>query len=116
MLFSLLGSLRFELAIIIPKEQSESNQLVRLCFRILFGTVILSAILVFLFSESLGVLLKNDDLPELLLWLPLGVLIFGSINILNQIMIRFRKYKVLAANKIVATTSNHLTKYIWGLF
>jgi O-antigen/teichoic acid export membrane protein len=115
MLVSLLGSLRFEQAIIIPKADSESKQLVKLCFKILFGVTFLSAIVVLLANDWIGKVLKNDDLPFLLYFLPAAVLIFGGYNILIQILVRFRKYKVLATNKIFAAGSNNILKYVLGL-
>lgn len=115
MLVSLLGSLRFEQAVIIPKEDSEAKQLVILCFKILFGVTALSAVVVLLSNDWIGQVLKNDDLPFLLYFLPIAVLIFGGYNILIQIMVRFRKYKVLATNKIFAAGSNNILKYVLGL-
>jgi len=114
-LFSLLGSLRFEQAIIIPKDDSEAKQLVNLCFKILFGVTFLSAVFVFLTNDWIGDVLKNDDLPYLLYLLPIAVLIFGGYNILIQIFVRFRKYKTLATNKIFAAGSNNILKYLLGV-
>lgn len=113
-LIALVGSLRFDLAILLPKEQSESNQLVKLCFRILFYFTLFSAIAVLFFRDWAGEILKNDQLPNLLYWLPLGVFLTGSINILNQLMTRFRKYNMLATNKIVGAIGNNLSKYLIG--
>lgn len=115
MLVSLLGSLRFEQAIIIPKEDSESKQLVKLCFRILFAVTIFSTLVVLFGNNWIGQVLNNDDLPFLLYFLPAAVLILGAYNILIQIMVRFRKYRVLATNKIFAAGSNNILKYLLGL-
>jgi len=115
MLVSLLGSLRFELAIIIPGDDSESKQITKLCFRILFIVTLLSAIFVVFGNDWTGKVLKNNDLPFLLYFLPVGVMIIGTYNILIQILVRFRKYKVLATNKIFAAGSNNILKYVLGL-
>lgn len=115
MLVSLLGSLRFEQAIIIPKDEAESKVLVRLCFKILIVVSCISALISFTLNDWIGDVLNNDDLPYLLYILPVAVLIYGSYNILIQIMVRFRKYKVLASNKILAAGSNNILKYFLGL-
>jgi len=115
MLFSLLGSLRFEQAIIIPKEDSESKKLIKLCFKILFIVSAISAFLVIIGNNWIGKMLNNKDLPYLLYLLPVAVLIYGSYNILIQVMVRLRKYNVLASNKIFAAGSNNILKYVLGL-
>jgi len=115
MLVSLLGSLRFEQAIIIPKDDAESKLLVRLCFKILLFVTAISALFAFTANNWVGNLFNNDDLPFLLYLLPGAVLIYGSYNILVQVMVRFRKYRVLAGNKVFATGSNNILKYLLGL-
>ncbi len=113
-LIVVVGSLRFELAIIIPKAADEAQGLLRLSFQILIVFTCIS-VLVIPFRHEIGSALRNSDLPFLLLFLPLGVLLQGTHNILSQVLIRLRAFKQISSNKILGAMGNNGFKYLFGL-
>jgi O-antigen/teichoic acid export membrane protein len=114
-LVAIVGSLRLELAILLPKEREEVLALVKLCFRILLIVTVVSSILILPFSDEIGALLKNESLPELLFLLPIGVFSLGALNIMNQYLIKSQSFKEAAIAKVTMSTSNNMSKYLIGL-
>lgn len=108
------SSLRLELAIIIPKAESEAQAIIKLSFKVLLIASLLS-LLAIPFADLIGEALRNEELPFLLWFLPIGVFLSGSSNILVNIMIRLKAFKELSSNKILAAISNNGFKYLFGL-
>jgi O-antigen/teichoic acid export membrane protein len=114
-LVGVLSALRYEYAIILPKDDKDAESLVQLCFRILLVVTFLSALVFIPFRNELGVWLGNKDLPGLIWWVPPGIFLTGILAIMVQYGTRLSKFKLLATNKVIATTGNHFSKYLIGL-
>lgn len=115
-LVAIVGSLRLDLAILLPKDKEEALAIVRLSFKILFGMTILSGLIFIGFRDFAGEMLQNEDLPGLLWFLPIGVFSLGALNIFNQYLIRIRDFKEASVSKISASAGNNVTKYVLGFF
>jgi O-antigen/teichoic acid export membrane protein len=114
-LVTVITSLRFELAIILPDSDHESKLLTRLCLRVLLF-VTLASCLVIPFRMYIAKAFNNSGLADILWLFPFAVFIVGLYSIVMQVSMRLQKFNLLAANKILASTSNHTTKYFIGLF
>jgi O-antigen/teichoic acid export membrane protein len=114
-LVAIVGSLRFELAILLPKDRTEVLALVKLCLRILVIVTIVSSALILPFRNQIGGLLNNSELPDLLWLLPIGVFSLGAFNIMNQYLIKSQSFKEAAIEKVVSSSSNNLSKFLLGL-
>jgi O-antigen/teichoic acid export membrane protein len=110
-----LGSLRYEYGIILPKTEEEADGVVKLSFRILISATVLSALLLIPLRENIGDLSGSTSLESLIWWVPPAVFFTGGVVILNQYLMRLEQFKVMATNKILATASNHGSKYLFGL-
>jgi O-antigen/teichoic acid export membrane protein len=110
-----LGSLRYEYGIILPKTEEEADGVAKLSFRILISVTVLSALLLIPLRENLGRLSGSATLASLIWWVPPAVFFTGGVVILNQYLMRLEQFKVMATNKILATASNHGSKYLFGL-
>lgn len=115
-LVAVVGSLRLDLAILLPKEEKEALALVRLSFNLLIGISAVVGALFIIFRDTVGDLLNNESLPELLFLLPLGIFSLGALNIVNQFLIRKRDFKEAAVVKVFSSGGNNATKYGLGLF
>lgn len=113
-LITTVTSLRYELAIALPESNKESKLLTRLCFRIVAIFTILSCLAV-PFSTSISEAFNNEGLANLMWLFPIGVFVFGANSVLVQVAMRLEKFRLLAGNKILASTSNHGSKYLFGL-
>jgi O-antigen/teichoic acid export membrane protein len=98
-LLNVVSSLRYELAIVVPKDDEEAIALVWLCFVLVAITTALSALGVILLGDQLAVFLKRSTLKPLLWLLPVGVLLSGIYQPLSQWAIRHKKFGLLAQTK-----------------
>lgn len=114
-LIAIVGSLRFEFAILLPKDRDEVLALVKLCLRILVVVTLVSSLLVLPFSTQIGVFLNSTELADLLWLLPIGVFSLGAFNIMNQYLIKSQSFKEAAVEKVVSASSNNLSKFLLGL-
>ncbi len=116
MLVSSVASLRFEIAILLPKKQSEADDLFKLCIKILLIATVVSAAISWPVRSAIGRLLNNSDLANLLWLLPLIVFFIGGQHILTQYAIRMQRFKRIASSKVLGAISNNGGKYMLGLF
>lgn len=114
-LMIVLAGMRYEHAIIIPKEDGEALAILRLCNRILIALTVVSAIIFWPFREWWAAVFNNDDLADLLWWLPPGVYFGGLLTHVSYYLLRASKYRFMAGNKVIAVGSNHGLKYLIGL-
>ncbi len=104
-IFAVIASLRFELAIVLPKTESEAKSLSRLCLRIVFFATLVSALIV-PFRHPVGGLFNNADLAALLPWLPVGVLLTGLYSIALQSATREERFRLISSNKVANAVAN----------
>lgn len=105
-LLVVIGSFRYELAILIPKENYEANQLLGLSIAI---TVLLSAIIfliTFFFNHPLAVLLGNEKLGFWLYFLAPVFLAAGITQALTNWYNRNKNYKIISGVKIYQSSVN----------
>jgi O-antigen/teichoic acid export membrane protein len=115
-LISVVGSLRLDRAIILPKSHNEADAIVKLSFKILFIVATVSLLVSLLFGSSISRLLENKDLGTFIWLLPIAVFALGAHNILTAYAIRLRRFKLIASNKILASLTSNGTKYLLGLW
>ncbi|MFN2430295.1 MAG: lipopolysaccharide biosynthesis protein, partial [Cryomorphaceae bacterium] len=113
-LIVVVGSLRLDLAILIPKSKEEAMAVVRLSFKILLGITLFTGLIFIGFRDFVGELLQNEDLPGLMWFLPFAVFTAGAFNIFTQYIIRIQDFKEAAFNKISTSAANNGTKYLLG--
>jgi len=115
-LLALIATLRYEIAIIFPKEDSDAVNIASLSVIIAFGISFLLLILVLLYHFFLtGLIPLNPVLSRWLYLLPVLVFFLGLGNIFSNWMIRKKKYRFLSAGKIINSLGNNLTALFLGL-
>jgi len=91
-ILTVVASLRYEFAILLPKDEESAACILALCFLVLFGTTALSC---FIITAIGGQIVVWANVPELegYLWLiPLGMLGAGTYQILNYWGVRRRDF------------------------
>jgi len=99
-ILSTVSNLRYEQAIIIPKEDVKSIQLIYLS---LFINIIFSSLLflfLFLFSEIIFKFFKIEDLVEYYWIIPIAVFFIGCFQVFNYWLIRNKKFNKISKIKI----------------
>jgi O-antigen/teichoic acid export membrane protein len=107
------SSLRFELAIALPKSEEEAKQLVGLSLRILLrvlGLVIIGIVLVFA-----GQSIFNYTVPSAILLVPVFTFFAGFTQILNYWSTRHGTFLRNAISKISIAAVTIGTSILWGM-
>ncbi len=105
---------RYELTIVMPKLNSDANQLVfgSLLISFLFSVMIFISVL--FGANELGELFKNPNLSFFLYFLPLSLLFYAVTKVLNNFLIRNKKYIAIATYKLSHKTGETLTALVLG--
>jgi O-antigen/teichoic acid export membrane protein len=113
-LFGIVSCGRLELAIPLPKEKNESQDIL---FTALFFTLVITILsfVIFLFKYQIGTFYKDNELSNYLLYLPICVLSFGLLGVTNNWILRNNQYKVLSTIKIIQSVINNFGALLLGI-
>ena len=99
-LISVVSSLRYELAIPLPEDDQEAANVVVLCLLLVFGTSVLSALVLLFFGANLAQALGSPQLAGYFWLLPMGVLLGGTYTVFNYWSIRTKCFATVAVTRI----------------
>ncbi len=97
---AVVASLRYELAIPLPKEDQAAACVTALSLGIVVLMTMLSGTVVWLFGESLARWVKTPQLTPYLWLLPFGILGAGTFKVLNYWSIRKKYFSHVALSKV----------------
>jgi lipopolysaccharide exporter len=98
-IISVIASLRYELAIVIPKKEQDAVNLMGLSIIIVLFMTILSALLVFPFMSLLSNVLNIKDLALILWFIPLTIFVKGVYQVLTYWSTRKASYKRMSISQ-----------------
>jgi O-antigen/teichoic acid export membrane protein len=104
-LFSIVSTGRYELAIMLPKEDEEAKDIAKLCYVIALIISSLIFIIVFFSNELLTALLGNKEIGNWLYLLPVSVFFTAIFQTISYQLNREKNYIKLSGAKIVQTTA-----------
>jgi lipopolysaccharide exporter len=113
-----VSALRYEMAIMLPKEDEEALDLVLLGIIINFILVIILSLLsliVCLFGTSISKEFGNSNLKHWLWLIPLNVLIIGIYQVTSYWRSRKKQYKAIANSTMIISVSNSGFQLSFGL-
>ncbi|MDP0589323.1 MAG: oligosaccharide flippase family protein [Candidatus Endonucleobacter bathymodioli] len=96
---------QYEMAILLPKKDSDALHIVILSVLIAFIISLLILIIVFFFNAPITKILNNEEISKWLYFAPLSIFLIGLYQSLNYWFNRKKYYKTLAKNKILQTSS-----------
>ena len=113
-IFSTIVTAKYELAIMLPKNETNSFHIAIIAILInIFVSIILS-ILIAVFHKNFLELLGINQLDNWIYIIPLSVFLIGLINTLNYWLNSQKEYKQLSINKIVQSTTNASSTLVFG--
>ncbi len=107
-LFVIIATGRYELAIMLPKTNRQSINIVALSFMICCGVAVVSLIVISIFNHGICTLLNNHTVGPYLFLIPLSVLLTGSYQIVNYWMTRQKQFAGVSTGRVAQTTTNAL--------
>lgn len=106
---AIIISMRYELAIMRPKDDSDAFKVLILALFVCVLITLISAIIITL------LVLLNSNIPKWSLLIPLMAFSIGIFQIFNNWANRQKKYKKIAASRIIASSVNSTTSIGFGL-
>jgi len=110
-----IASLRYELAIPLPKDDESAANLLILSVLILLIAVFFSGAGVFFLSDQVGVRLLGEELKPYLWYLPLSLFGAGFYQALNYWANRNRYFSLVSYTKVIRSSGQVIIQIIGGL-
>ena len=95
-----VGSLRYNIAIPLPKDDVTAANIAALCFFLIVATSLMVGLLSWIFGDRLLTLINAHSLSAYIWILPLGILAVGTYGTLNFWGVRYKAFRVIAKTKI----------------
>jgi O-antigen/teichoic acid export membrane protein len=96
---------RYEMAIMLPKKDSDAINIVALSILISFFVSFISLVIVFVFNSQITNLLNNPEISNWLYFIPITVLLTGIYQSFNYWSNRKKQYKRLATSRVVQSST-----------
>ncbi len=105
-LFSISATGRYELAIMLPKEDKKAVNVLGLSVLISIGVSVLSFLIVWIFNSRICKILNNDDVSTYLYLVPLSVISVSWYQIFNYWNSRKKRFKNVMFSKTTQSVTN----------
>ncbi|MBT2342223.1 MULTISPECIES: oligosaccharide flippase family protein [Pseudomonas] len=113
-IFSVVATLRFELAISLPEDDLEAMHLLGLGIGFSFLTALVVGVGLLITSESLAAWLGQPSLAGCFFVLPVGVFLAGAYSALQFWMGRRKRFSVIAKTKVQQAVSASAVQLSYG--
>jgi O-antigen/teichoic acid export membrane protein len=111
-----VGALRYEIALVLPKEEPEALTLMAFTYRVLIGICSILLLCITGYKMSSLTVPVLDSLGVWLWFLPVGVLLLTMVQIQENWLARKRQFSVVAVSMVVGTTVTGGGRIGFGLF
>lgn len=113
-IISIIATGRYEMAIMLPKEEEDVTSIVKLTLLILSTITVILFLIVIIFNQTITNLIENKEISNWLYFLPISIFLVGLYQVYNYLLIREKNFKRLATNKIIVSTTNATTQLGYG--
>jgi O-antigen/teichoic acid export membrane protein len=107
-LFSIIATGRYEMAIMLPKEDKKAVNVLGLSVLISIGVSVLSFLIVWIFNARICKILNNEDVATYLYLVPLSVISVAWYQIFNYWNSRKKRFKNVMFSKTTQSVTNVL--------
>lgn len=105
-LFSVISTFKYEMAIALSKSDKEANYVFTLNLILLILTTIVFLIIFYYFSSWILTLLNAKVLEPYVFLLVIGIFLSGLVQIAREILVRNKKFNVIAKNRVAEVGSS----------
>ncbi len=110
-----IANARYEMAIVIPKEDKKVFSLVFLCIIVAGVLCLFSLPITLFFNEQISSLIRSPQIKNLLFFIPITVFLIGVYNPLKYYFTRKGEFKILSYSQISKSVSQSVFQVIFGL-
>lgn len=114
-LISIVATMQYESAIMLPKQDVDAINIVALCLKINIFISLTSLLICILFNEQIAIWVGDIRLAPWLYLVPFSVFISGLYNTLNYWNSRKKQYKRLAIRTVTQSFTTAFVKLTMGL-
>ena len=114
LLFATMATGRYELAIMLPKKESDAVHILFLSLLITVFITLLTLCIVFFFNQQLTDILGNQEISLWLYFIPFTVFFMGLYQSLNYWSNRNKGYKELAISRVVQSSATGISNLGMG--
>lgn len=111
---SVISTGKYDLAIILPKEDRDADSIVILSMVMAVGIGVLTLAIVLAFHGPIVDMLGNSEVSIWLYFLPFSVIIVGSYQATNYWLNRGGQYRAMSANRILQSALLGSTQILFG--
>ena len=115
-LFISIGSLKYEMAIVLPKKEELSNNIIILSLVVLCITTTIFSVALYLTGDLIFELLKAKELSPYLPYISIGIFLGGLIEVIKYILIWKKKFGQLASYRVAQASVNQGMAIGFGYF
>ena len=113
---SIAATGRYEMAIMLPKKDTDAINVLLLSMSIAFLMSFLSLIIIFLFNQEITTFLGNQDVSSWLYLVPISVILTGIYQSLRYWSNRRKYFTNLAKNSVIQTGTGSSLNLLFGFF
>ena len=113
-IISVIAGGRYEIAIMLPKENVKANALYFVSIGFTFLFTLLVTLLCFLFGEKFALVFKAEELTEFIYLIPLSILLIGLYQSANFYSNRLSSYKLMSATVVSRSFFTSSTNILIG--
>lgn len=106
---------RYELAIMIPRKDSDASNIAILSIMIAVVISLFSLLIVTVFNYRITSFLENKEISNWLYFIPVTVFLTGIYQSLNYWFNRQKKYRILGKNRVIKSATNSGVNIAIGL-
>jgi len=114
-IFFVIGTFKYDMAILIPKSDKEAINILFLVAIISFLISILSFFIIFFFKDSISSILGIEDIANWLYAIPISVIFVGIYNALIMWSTRKKRFKRISLNMVVSSAFGTGSNVSFGL-
>ena len=115
-MLGVVASLRYDMAIILPKEDALASKMFKLSFLVLTGVTLVTAILFYFFRYPILTLLNAVELIDIALLIPAGVFFYGLLEIIKYGLVRKKKFSEFALVRVNQVSTTQFSAIGFGWF
>ena len=115
-LLGVIATGRYELAIVLPKDEADAIRLEKLCYVISFSVGLVLLIIVLILHDSIVRWLGNPELGNWLYFVPLSVFLTGIIQTISYDLNRKKNFRNISYLKISQNTASGFISLLFGIF
>lgn len=116
LILSIVSTLQYSSAFLLPKEEKEFYSLVKLCFKNVFITSTFAMVLMLFLKAPLAKVLHMEAFENIFLLLPVSMFLNGIAETVSGFANRRKLFKMVAFNRTVASIANISVSLIIGFW